>query len=310
MPDAVAAPTAPAATNAAETTAGESTAPKAPEAKPEPRKLPQAVELKVKGKVEKVDDLDRLVHLAQKGYGASEYFEGGRKAREEAEAKLAKYGRLKSEKSSDLLEVLTEELGDEEKALTRLEEILFEKRVKTAQLTPEQRRIRELEAAEAKRKADDEARQAKERETKETETADAELNRWSKAAFEALQAAKVSPDLAPAVLARMKPYIDRAIELGQDPVGTDIFEDFMADERASFRSIADGMEAEALVEWLGEAAANKIRKWDLARLRAGREPRPAAQPPQQASQNVGITNDADARKKQRRDFWDVPPHRG
>lgn len=277
------------------------------EAKPEARKLPQPFKVKHKGKEVVIDTEEKAQHYISKGFGAHEFFEQGRKAKEEAEAKLSKYARLKSEKPEDILAVLVEETGDEEKALERLEAILYEKRVKAAQMTPEQRAIAERDAklAEYARK-EQEAKQKAEQEVLDKQT-QAELDRWSKTAMDTLQAGKIDPKIAPVVLSRMKPYIDAAIEMNADPAAPEVFADYIADEKAVFKSIAESMEGDALVEWLGEAAANKIRKWDLARLRNGNAPKPAQPQPTPGSvQNVPITTSG---PKKRSSFWDVDPHR-
>lgn len=311
MPDAPAAPAAAPDVAPNESPAGDAKPNPAtearakPDAKPQPAKLAKPFEFTHKGKKVVVDSEEKALHYISKGFGASELFESANKAKADAEQSTAKIiGRLKSGNYNDVLETLTEHLGDEEKAIELMEQAVYERRVKAAQMTPEQKRIAELEANEAKRKAKDEAEQ-KTRAEKESEAkAESELNRWAKVASDALAAAKVDPDKAPVMLARMRPYIDAAIAAGEDPVGADVLEEFIADERQSFRGMADGMDGSALVEWLGEDAANRIAKFHIERLRAGRMPQPKPQTQQQGP-GVPVTRSAEKKKS----FWDIPPHK-
>lgn len=308
MPEsaAPAAPVAPVAADNAPAPVAKPNAEAKPAPKPEPAKLAKPFEINHKGKKVVVDTEEKALHYISKGFGAHESFEAVNKTKAETEAMIAKtVGRLKSGNFQDVLDTLTEQLGDEDKAIELMEQAVYERRVKASQMTPEQKRIAELEAEVGKRKAQEET-EAKTKAEKESEAkAESELNRWAKVASDALAAAKVDPDKAPVMLARMRPYIDAAIAAGQDPVGADVLEEFMADERQSFRGMADGMDGAALDEWLGPEAATRLAKFHIERLRAGRTSNAAPAP--KPGGNVPLTREPT--EKKRSNFWDTPPHR-
>lgn len=311
MPEASAAPAAPVApSNPSDASEGEAqptqSNAKPTEPKPAPRKLPQPVELKRKGKVEKIDDLDRLVHLAEKGYGAAETFEEVQKTKGEIESKAKLLEAFKTNDPKAIRKALRE-LGADQGALRAAAEEELWEHIQAEQMSPEQKRIRQLEQEALARKEADEKTASEAKEKEATAKAEAELNRWAKVASDALAAAKVSPDKAPVMLARMRPYIDRAIANGEDPVGADVLEEFMSDERDTVRDIVSGFgdNIEAAAEWVGEDFLNNLRRYDLQRLRAGRQPSPFTPKPQQAANAMQITQP----KAKDKSFWKVDPHR-
>jgi len=286
----------------------EAAAPEAPQA---PRKLPAPVELKFKGKVEKVDDLDQLAKWAQMGRGATEVFEQAKRMREEAEAKASRLDKLKGGSWEDRLSLLTETLGDEEAALQFMEEALYAKRVAPQQLTPEQRKLQEYErklaAYEQEKTQTAKAQQEAQLEAQAEEIA----NQYAKTAAEVMAKLGWGAELAPLVLREMLPYAEQALEAGLEPVSEDILTMFMEDQQSKLGNFARQLEGEALLRFLGDEVANKVRRADLARLRAGREPKVA--PKAEAKQAKPMPEDPleaeRERQRRRRSFWDAEPHR-
>ncbi len=282
----------------------------ASEAPAAPRKLPSPVELKFKGKVEKVDDLDQLARWAQMGRGATEVFEQAKKLREEAEVKASRLDKLKGGSWEDRLALLTETLGDEEAALQFMEEALYAKRVAPQQLTPEQRKLQEyerkLQAYEQEKAQTAKAQQEAQLEAQAEEIA----NQYAKTAADVMAKLGWGPELAPLVLREMMPYAEQALEAGMEPVSEDILGMFMEDQQAKLSNFARQLEGESLLRFLGDEVANKVRKADLARLRNSQS-KPAAVETKKAEKPLPEDPMEAERERQRRrrSFWDSNPHR-
>lgn len=275
------------------------------------KKLATPVELKFKGKVEKVDDLDQLARWAQMGRGATEVFESAKKLREEAEAKAARLERLKGGSLEDRLQLLAETMGDEEQALRFMEEALYQKRVAPQQLTPEQRQMLELqrkvEAYEAEKAKSTKAQQEAELERQ----ADAIAQQYARTASDIMQKLGWGPELAPLVLRRLQPYAEQALEAGMEPISEDIMQLYLQDEQQVFSNMVSKLDGDTLLRFLGDEVANKVRKADLARLRGGGQK--AAQATQEKAApkapQSDTLEDERARQKRRRDFWASEPFR-
>jgi hypothetical protein len=307
MSDAPAAPVDAAPANAPAEGA-EAAAPEAPQA---PRKLPAPVELKFKGKVEKVDDLDQLAKWAQMGRGATEVFEQAKRMREEAEAKASRLDKLKGGSWEDRLSLLTETLGDEEAALQFMEEALYAKRVAPQQLTPEQRKLQEYERKLASYEQEKTQAAKAQQEAQLEAQAEEIANQYAKTAAEVMAKLGWGAELAPLVLREMLPYAEQALEAGLEPVSEDILTMFMEDQQSKLGNFARQLEGESLLRFLGDEVANKVRRADLARLRAGREPKAA--PRAEAKPSKPMPEDPleaeRERQRRRRSFWDAEPHR-
>lgn len=273
-----------------------------------PRKLPMPVELKFKGKVEKVDDLDQLARWAQMGRGATEVFESAKKLREEAEAKASRLEKLRGGSFDERLSLLTEALGDEEAALQFMEEAIFQKRIAPQQLTPEQRQLQEmqrkLQQYEAEKANTTKAQQQAELERQ----ADIIANQYAKTAADIMQKLGWGAELAPVVLREMLPYAEQALEAGMEPVSEDIMGMFLSDQQAKLGHLTAKLDGEALLRFLGDDLANKVRKADLARLRKGSAPQQQQQTTQRQKPRTQADKEAD-RLKRKRDFWDIPVYK-
>lgn len=279
-------------------------------APPMPRKLPAPVELKFKGKVERVDDLDQLAKWAQMGRGATEVFEQAKALREEAAAKAARLDKLKGGSLEDRLALLTETLGDEEAALQFMEEALYQKRIAPQQLTPEQRKIQEYERK-LQAYEQEKAQAAKSQQEAQLEAQAEEIaNQYAKTASDVMAKLGWGPELAPLVLREMLPYAEQALEAGLEPVSEDILTMFMEDQQTKLSNFTKQLEGESLLRFLGDDLANKVRKADLARLRGGQ-----AKPAQkvESKQEKPLPDDPleaeRERQRRRKQFWDSSPHR-
>jgi hypothetical protein len=245
------------------------------------------------------------------GRGATEVFEQAKAMRQEAEAKAARLDRLKGGSLDDRLALLTETLGDEESALQFMEEALYQKRIAPQQLSPEQRQMQELqrklqayesEKAEASKKAE---------QAEIDRQADAIADQYAKTAAEVMAKLGWGAELAPLVLREMMPYAEQALEAGLEPVSEDILGMYMQDQQAKLGNFVKQLDGEALVRFLGDEVANKIRKHDLQKLRGGQaKPQAAARDERKEEPLPDDPQEAERiRQKRRRDFWDSTPYR-
>jgi hypothetical protein len=291
-------------------------APEATEAAPAqeaaPRKLPQPVKLKFKGKEETVDDLDQLARWAQMGRGATEVFEQAKRMREEAEVKASRLDKLRGGSLDDRLALLTEALGDEEAALQFMEEALYEKRIVPQQLTPEQRQLQEMQRKLQSYEQEKAQTVKAQQEAELDRQADAIAQQYAKTAADVMSKLGWGAELAPLVLREMLPYAEQALEAGMEPVSEDILGMFMEDQRAKLGNMVGKLDGEQLLRFLGDDLANKVRKADLARLRAGQAK--SAAPRQEAAQQDKLPDDPmEAEREQqrrRRSFWASTPYGG
>jgi hypothetical protein len=274
------------------------------------KKLATPVELKFKGKVEKVDDLDQLARWAQMGRGATEVFESAKKLREEAEAKASRLERLKGGSVDDRLQLLAETMGDEEEALRFMEEALYAKRVAPQQLSPEQRQMLEMQRQLQAYKSEKEQTTKAQQEAELERQADAIAQQYARTASDIMQRLGWGAELAPLVLRRLQPYAEQALEAGMEPISEDIMQLYLQDEQQVFSNMVSKLDGDTLLRFLGDEVANKVRKADLARLRGGgQKSSQAAQPERQAAKPVSgdSIEDERARQKRRRDFWSSEP---
>lgn len=297
------------AADAAETPEATETAP-AQEAAP--RKLPQPVKLKFKGKEETVDDLDQLARWAQMGRGATEVFEQAKRMREEAEVKASRLDKLRGGSLDDRLALLTEALGDEEAAFQFMEEALYEKRIAPQQLTPEQRQLQEMQRKLQSYEQEKAQTVKAQQEAELDRQADAIAQQYAKTAADVMAKLGWGAELAPLVLREMLPYAEQALEAGMEPVSEDILGMFMEDQRAKLGNMVGKLDGEQLLRFLGDDLANKVRKADLARLRAGQAK--SAAPKQEARPQEKLPDDPmEAEREQqrrRRNFWASTPYGG
>lgn len=290
--------------------AGQADAQQAAQAAAVAKKLAQPIELKFKGKTEKVDDLDQLARWAQMGRGATEVFEQAKKLREEAEAKASRLEKLKGGSLDDRLQLLAETLGDEEAALQFMEEALYQKRVAPQQMTAEQRQLaemqRKLEAYEAEKAQATKAQQEAELDRQ----ADAIAQQYAKTAADIMGKLGWGPELAPLVLRRLQPYAEQALEAGLEPISEDIMGLYMQDEQQVFANLAKQLDGEALLRFLGDEVANKIRKHDLARLRGSQAKPETRQEERRQPAPSESLDDVRAKQKRRASFWSEEPFKG
>lgn len=268
--------------------------PAQPEAKPQP---PPKVRLKgIDGDDEREYEPEYVSRLARTGKGAAQLVSIAEKKVQEAkrleQEANARFERMRSGDMRALRSAL-KELGVDEKALLNnvAEEVLQDER-----LTPEQRRIRELEGE--KRTREEEAQSAKQKaeaQRLEQET-NQELDNLANLFQDVMQKTGLPRDSAGAVgyrLAHLYQAADAAgVQVDPDLAAARIRSALQAEHRALFTTKGqDGKEAvdfDALAQWLGPEAMNQLRKRSvqeyLKSKSGGGQPPPAPHPPQQRPQ--------------------------
>lgn len=237
---------------------GSESSPKdAPEPKAEAPKFKKKIKVK---EVERELDEDELAVWAQKGFASSQAFQEAAKLKKEAEAALAKY--------DDPMEYFKSmSAKDAAKVREAAEKFLFEKLQEEA-LTPEQKRLRELEEENKryketeKQKAEREAQEERSRiESKYTEDYDRKIT-------EALNSANIPKN--PAAIRRVAQHMLNALEAGVDLDPRDAIEYAKQDFMGEIKELLSALDENSLLSFMGDDIAGKIRKADLARVKASK----------------------------------------
>jgi uncharacterized protein YeaO (DUF488 family) len=134
-----------------------------------------------------------------------------------------------------------------------------------AKLSDAEKRLKEYqdrEEAELKAKEEQEYESVKEQRKSEI----------LKVLSQAMQATHLSkdPESAASVLREMAIYMRAAKERGEDVTPDELVEHIHNQRFGQFYNLAHKFDGDELIEFLGEEIVNRIRKSDLARLRAGR----------------------------------------
>lgn len=255
-----------------------------PAPKPAPRKLSEPVKLKTKHGEESIDDLDRLVHLASKGYGSDKSFEEAKRLREETAAEAKK---LEAFKSGDpkVIRAALRELGLKPETIRAMSEDELYEAIQSEQMTPEQRELAELKAWKAKQEEAQKTEAQKAEEAAQKETDEREYGRLQSLFAESLQKTGAPQNAYPWLMQRMAKLEQRNMEAGILSTPDDLAAEAMDSVRAEQASVTKDMSGEDLIGWLGDEAIKKINKAVIAKLRAGNVPRAEPKPSPQTPNN-------------------------
>lgn len=216
---------------------------------------PQKFKLKVDGQ-EVEATLEDLQKAYSKVSAADKRFQEGAKARAQAE----EFVRLLQ---TNPLKVLTHpSLGLNFRELA--ENYLVEQ-LQEAQLTPEQKELRD---AKAQLQAIKEAEEMSKKEAEEQQRAQLEehySNEYTNQIVQALETATLPK--TPATVKRMAYYMSQALQKGLDLKASDVVELVKQDYIQEQKELFGGLDGDMLLKLLGEDTASKIRKSDLARLK-------------------------------------------
>ena len=133
-------------------------------------------------------------------------------------------------------------------------------------LTEAERRLAEYERREA------EAKQTKEQQARQAQV-EQRRNALSNTLAEAMKDTPLAahPETAAATLREMALYMRAAKERGENVTPQELVEHIHNGRFNQFYTLANQFEGDDLIEFLGEEVLNRIRKADLARLKASRE---------------------------------------
>lgn len=256
-------------TRKAEAPAPKVEAPKAVEKAPEPPKPVEDMtpaekkiwKIKAAGREIDVDasDEENLKRLVQKAYGADHIFEDASNMRKQAETF---FGMLKD--PGQLEKVLSDpRIGVDVKKWA--EEYVW-KQIEESQLTPEQKaqrdRDREYERLKAK---EDNDKLTKAEQEKQQRQAGYESN-YEKTILKALEMKGVPKDQF--TVMKMADYMIAAVKRGYDLSAEEVADLVKQDNANYFKTHTSEMSEDQFLEFLGEQAAEKLRKADLKRLKS------------------------------------------
>ncbi|MBK7864356.1 MAG: hypothetical protein IPJ65_38300 [Archangiaceae bacterium] len=193
----------------------------------------------------------------------------------EASKKEKDFEGVKGEAKKDFLKA-TAALGlSREEAVELASKFLWEHEVKPKQMSPEQRRIRELEAEKAEREGATKA-EAEKAKAAQQEQATVEESKKLRREIEAVLTAKKVPGTRHA-LKRVASYLSSYAEAGADVPVEVAAEMAMGDYKQEFGELFDDASPEQLEEFLGkerwQKIARKVSDWALAKAR-GKIPGP------------------------------------
>lgn len=241
----------------------------APKAQAEPKKAAEPKPAAPKPQVFEVDGekltLAEIKQLREKAKGADQKFREAAEAKKQVEQFMERFQQdplsiLKDKR----LPINQRELA-EKMLLASLEEEM---------LTPEQRKLKEYEAKVKDYETKEQAvkREAEERESEQRrEIKRQELSQMFAKAMETTPLSK-DPETAAMAMRDMAMMLRAAKERGIEVSAEELAQHAQAKYQKAMYSLANQLEGEDLIGFLGEDVIKKIRKADLARLRANNQP--------------------------------------
>lgn len=260
--------TAPAAAESTSNSSQTADAPPADAGKPEGSAAPKAP------KIRKFKDGDEefalsdedIVRERKKWKGADTKFREAAEAKKSVEAFMRKLEEDPEAVLNDPRLPIDRKKLAEKWLVKQLESELNPPDPRDAKLSEAERKLKEYEEKEAKAKADVEA--------KEYEAAREQRKaKLSETLGEAMKATHLSahPESAAGVLREMAMYMRAARERGEEVTPQELVEHVHSTRFNQLYTLAHQFEGEQLIEFLGEEIVTRIRKADLAKLRAKRE---------------------------------------
>lgn len=254
------------------------------------------------GEGEKEYDLDTIRANYLKGKNAAQLESKASKKLQEAqswEKKQADFQALLEKNPQKAFEALG---YDKQRAMKLAEDLLLPE-IQSQAMSPEQREIADLKARLA---AQDEERKGlaqRQEEAQLEQLTQQHLDSLAGQFVAALEKSGMPAQSAPFAVKRLAAVWERNMELdAEDRLTPDecaniVREDF----RAEHKSLTETLDGQGLVEWLGEEAVKKIRRFDLARLKSRNgQPAQPQQRPGMAPQRTETT-----KKSLSRDEWEA-----
>jgi hypothetical protein len=228
--------------------------------KEEQRKVKRWLEAKVNGKVEKVDE-ETLLRDYQKYKAAEEKFQQASQAEKSVKAFLDAL-------QKDPMKVLNNpNLPIDRKKLAE-EWIYKEIQQELNQLDPKDARVQELEAKLQEYQSKEEQEQQTQKDQEYEKIVAAKKQELGNMFSEAMSRSTLSknPETAAATLREMALYYRACKEQGETPTPEELAQHVEQKYFKGLYSLAETLDGEELVQFLGEGLVKKIRKYDLSRL--------------------------------------------
>lgn len=248
-------------------------APKPPEPKPEVRRHKLKVD---KGEVEL--DEDQLKLYAQKGFASEKRFSEAAQMRKDLEE-------IKELSAKDRRGAL-KKLGWSDQEIRDFAESALYQDLEQEKLSPEQRRIRELEAREKEREETDRKSKAEAEEKELQELTKQKLDDIGGRIMAALEKVGLPKESAPWAVKRMAALVARADAEGFDLSAEQLASVVRGEFDAEARAFTASMPPEQLAEWLGPEKVDALMRLKIQQLKAqkaGAQPAPKAAPEQKPS---------------------------
>lgn len=257
----------------------------------QPAEKKQEAARRLKLKVDKQEmDLpeDEVLKLAQLGVASQKRFQEASQLRKQSED----FVKLLKENPEAVLSNPAIGVNVREWAEKYLAEQL-----KREQLSPEQRRIQELEADKAKNDDEKRTREEQNKHEENQKLQDHYKQEFDKKFTEVLSTSGLPK--TPFTIKRLANYMEHAVANGMEDVEPkDLVPLVRQDYMREISDLFSQTEGDALISLLGDGVANKIRKADLARLKAPAQPKaPEAPADESKPEPVNKQSSAPSSKK-------------
>lgn len=241
------------------------------EVKEAPPPTPKKYKFKANGRDIEATEEQVLKYAAQ-AFGSDENFKKAKAAREEVAQFQKRLESLKSKEApiEERMQLMRELLGEDAEDVA--EEAVYRRMKKAEEEAGMTAREKQLaKQAEEQARALQEYKQKElQQEAERTELRNRHMyeglrEQLSTVAMEAAKAMGMTNTPPGVIFNEMVPYLEQALESGQ-PVDPQVIAGLAVQNmRHRMSDLAGSLEGEALIGWLGEDIANKIRKADLAR---------------------------------------------
>ena len=231
-----------------------------------PVQPPRKMKLKVDGRNEELSE-EEVIKWAQMGRAAQSRFQEAAAMRKQAEDFIQML------KTNPRAVLENKNIGVD---LRKFAEDYLGEQLRAQQMTPEQRRIKELEdSLKAK-----EAQEAEGKKTAEQRQHDAEIAQYQQEYDISIPQAieKAGLPKTPYTVKRITDYMISALNNGVDVSPDAVTEMVRQDYMSDLIALAGGMDGDRLLALFGDGVSNKIRKADLARLKKGLAGQGGAEP--------------------------------
>ena len=263
-------------------------------------KIKEAVEkytLKIDGKEVHVESQDELVKLAQLGLAGHKRMQEAARMTKDAQTRIAQSEKLLEMLKNDPKSIIMHpELGIDPETIKKFAEEYLSGEIEKAQMTPEQRRLKELEEKLAAKEAEEKKREEEARQAEYEKLTSQYEAQYEKEIPDALQ--KAGLPTTPKTVAQVAHYLSTALEMGYElPISEAARrtkQDFIDWQKELYGSVGE----DKILELLGEDVASKIRKADVSRFKV------KDAPPTKTSESVAKTEENEVKpQKQTISDW-------